>query len=225
MSQYLNSTKMKREGKQHGMVRTYRILPNPKPNTRFITRLDSPPTAGLFTKVSSKPTNHSKFTGKCDKARCSDCRLRPVSKSKNKSKGSFKHFQVMDQSSLKFTGMSATGTLNHLSNCYVYDDDDDDVDDVEYENVVDHVDDVKDENGVDHVDDDHLKDESAVEHVDDVEDKSIAGHVDGDDEVEDANNSCTLDEKEVEYPLRIEQVKEEKYQDEDWCWVEVECCS
>ncbi|XP_058762573.1 uncharacterized protein LOC131635954 [Vicia villosa] len=211
---------MKREGKQHGMVRTYRILPNPKPNTRFVTRLDSPPTAGLFAKVPSKPTNHSKFTGKCNKARCSDCRLHPVSKSKNKSKGSFKHFQVMDQPGLKFRGLSATGTLNHLSNCYMDDDDD-----VEDENVVDHVDDVKDESVVDHVDDDHVKDESVVEHVDDVEDKSIVDHVDNDDEVEDANNSCILEEKEVEYPLRVEQVKEEKYEDEDWCWVEVECCS
>ncbi|CAK8541202.1 unnamed protein product [Lathyrus sativus] len=199
---------MKREGKQHGMVRTYRILPNPNPGTRFVTRFDSPPTAGLFTKVPSKPTNHSKFTGKCGKARCTDCRLHPVSKSKNKSKGSLKHFQVMDQPGLKFTGLSATGTLNHISNWYV------DGDDEEEESVVDHVDDydddVKDESVVDHVDDDDVKDESVVQHVDD-------------DEVEDEKISCTLDEKEVEYPLRVEQVKEEIYEDEDWCFVE--CCS
>ncbi|KAJ1399567.1 hypothetical protein SESBI_30215 [Sesbania bispinosa] len=76
---------MKREGRQHGMVRTFRILPsplNPKPNTRF----DSPPTAGLFTKVPSKPTNHSKFTGKCGTPRCSGCHFHPVCKSKSKTK-------------------------------------------------------------------------------------------------------------------------------------------
>lgn len=84
---------MKREGRQHGMVRTYRIIPspwNPRPETRFINELDFPPTAGLFTKVSSKPTNHSKFTGKCGKPRCSGCRLHPVQKAKDKAKGSHK---------------------------------------------------------------------------------------------------------------------------------------
>ncbi|CAL5191679.1 unnamed protein product [Lathyrus oleraceus] len=222
---------MKREGKQHGMVRTYRVLPNPNHGTRFVTRFDSPPTAGLFTKVPSKPTNHSKFTGKCGKARCTNCRLHPISKSKNKSKGSFKHFQIMDQPGLKFIGLSATGTLNHISNWYVDDDDEED------ESVIDYVDDVKDESVVDHVDDDDVKDESVVDHVDDVKDESVVDHVDDDDvkdesvvehvdDDDDAKNSCTLDEKEVEYPLRVEQVKEEKYEEEeeeDWCLVE--CCS
>jgi hypothetical protein len=129
---------MKREGKQHGMVRTYRILPNPTPGTRFITRFDSPPTAGLFTKVPSKPTNHSKFTGKCGTPQCSGCRLHPVSKSKNKSKGNHKHFRVMEQPDSNLTGLSATGTLNNLSDFYMDDDDDDDDDDVEDERV-DHV--------------------------------------------------------------------------------------
>ncbi|XP_038890912.1 uncharacterized protein LOC120080342 [Benincasa hispida] len=84
---------MKREGRQHGMVRTYRIIPspwNPRPETQFVNELDFPPTAGLFTKVSSKPTNHSKFTGKCSKPRCSGCRLHPVQKAKDKTKGSHK---------------------------------------------------------------------------------------------------------------------------------------
>ncbi|KAA0037631.1 putative Calcium-binding site [Cucumis melo var. makuwa] len=91
---------MKREGRQHGMVRTYRIIPspwNPRPETRFVNELDFPPTAGLFTKVSSKPTNHSKFTGKCSKPRCSGCRLHPVQKAKDKTKGSrkFKFHQLL----------------------------------------------------------------------------------------------------------------------------------
>ncbi|KAJ1399566.1 hypothetical protein SESBI_30214 [Sesbania bispinosa] len=114
---------MKREGRQHGMVRSYLILPsplNPRPNTRIINRFDSPPAAGLFTKVPSKPTNHSKFTGKCDKPRCSGCHLHPVCKSKNKTKGSQKNknWRVMDQPDSNFSGLSATWTLDHLSNRY-----------------------------------------------------------------------------------------------------------
>ena len=70
-----NSTwpKMKREGHQHGMVRTYGILPsllNPRPKTKFINQFDSPSTARLFIWVSSKPTYHSKFTSKCGQPRC-----------------------------------------------------------------------------------------------------------------------------------------------------------
>ncbi|MCI07776.1 hypothetical protein A2U01_0028845 [Trifolium medium] len=160
---------MKREGKQHGMVRTYLILPNPIPGTRFINRFDSPPTAGLFTKVPSKPTNHSKFTGKCCTSRCTGCRFHPVSKSKNKSKGNSKHFRFMDQSDSKLDGLSATGTLNHITNCYM--------------------------------DDAEVEDEK-VDHVDNY-----------------VNYSCTIDEKEVKIPLPIEQIKEEKYEDEDWCLV------
>ena len=49
---------IKREGRQHGMVRTYRILPSPLnqiPETRFVNRFDSATTAaGLFTRVSSR---------------------------------------------------------------------------------------------------------------------------------------------------------------------------
>lgn len=49
------------------MVRTYRILPD-QLNTannklRFVNRIETPPAAGLFAKVSNKPTNHSKSTG------------------------------------------------------------------------------------------------------------------------------------------------------------------
>ncbi|GMN42657.1 hypothetical protein TIFTF001_011862 [Ficus carica] len=84
---------MKREGRQHGMVRTYRILPtplNPRPDTRFINRFDSPATAGLFTRVPSKPTNHSKFTGKCGQPRCNGCHMHPTCKAKDKTKGNQK---------------------------------------------------------------------------------------------------------------------------------------
>ncbi|KAF2539905.1 hypothetical protein F2Q68_00019700 [Brassica cretica] len=70
---------MKREGRQHGVVRTLMVLPselNPRPAKLFVNRFDSPPAFGVFTKVPSKPTNHSKFTGRCER-----------SKSANKSKG------------------------------------------------------------------------------------------------------------------------------------------
>ncbi|MED6164156.1 hypothetical protein PIB30_086962 [Stylosanthes scabra] len=117
---------MRREGRQHGMVRTNMILPsplNPKPKTRAETRLNSPPTAGLFTKVSSKPTNHSKFTGKCRTPRCLCCHLYPACKSKDKTKGTQKNknWWVMDQPDLNFYESSATRMLDHLSN---YGDDD-----------------------------------------------------------------------------------------------------
>ncbi|QCE10865.1 uncharacterized protein LOC114185936 [Vigna unguiculata] len=102
---------MKREGRQHGMVRSYRILPsslNPRPDTRIVTRFDSLPTAGLFVKVSSKPTNHSKFTGKCGTPRCTGCHLHPACKSKGKTKGSQKHklWRVIDEPDSDFFGLS-----------------------------------------------------------------------------------------------------------------------
>ncbi|GAB2213806.1 hypothetical protein Droror1_Dr00018122 [Drosera rotundifolia] len=82
---------MKREGRQHGLVRTYGFLEifskSPSPARHLF---DFPPTAGLFTKVPSKPNNHSKFTNKCSRSRCSSCRSHPVSKSSTKSKKSHK---------------------------------------------------------------------------------------------------------------------------------------
>ncbi|KAJ4845229.1 hypothetical protein Tsubulata_003828 [Turnera subulata] len=84
---------MRREGRPHGMVRTYRILPdpfNPRPDPRAFKSMDSPATAGAFTRVPSKPTNHSKPTGKCGMPRCTDCHVNPPFKSKDKAKGAQK---------------------------------------------------------------------------------------------------------------------------------------
>ncbi|XP_010528196.1 PREDICTED: uncharacterized protein LOC104805351 [Tarenaya hassleriana] len=123
---------MKREGRQHGMVRTYRILPpplNPRPGLTPVNSLTSPPTAGLFTKVPSKPTNHSKFTGKCGQARCLDCHLHPTTKAKVKTKGETKlrsydfasTYKLLTwrvaggRSGSKFSGVSATGILDLMS--------------------------------------------------------------------------------------------------------------
>ncbi|KAJ8750249.1 hypothetical protein K2173_014164 [Erythroxylum novogranatense] len=137
---------MKREGRQHGMVRTYTILPSPwnsGPHSKFINRFDSPPTAGMFTRVQLKPTGHSKFTGKCGRPRCNGCHLNPCCKSKDKAKGNHKlrsldvvsdyrllSWRVVDgRPGLKFSGFSATGILDHLANDY----EDDDVDDSVFE--------------------------------------------------------------------------------------------
>ncbi|CAA7055201.1 unnamed protein product [Microthlaspi erraticum] len=132
---------MKREGKQHGMVRTYRVLPpslNPRPESKLVNSLTCRPTAGLFTKVTSKPTNHSKFTGKCGQARCLECRMHPITKSKVKTKGSSKvrsndvtyemlTWQVPSgggtRPGLKLSGFSATGILDLMSDDYGYDHD------------------------------------------------------------------------------------------------------
>ncbi|KAI3408992.1 uncharacterized protein J3R85_019869 [Psidium guajava] len=131
---------MKREGRQHGTVRSYRILPapwNPRPSSKFVNRFESPPAAGLFAKVPSRPTNHSKFTGKCTRPRCTDCHLHPACKSKDKTKGNNKNksfnavsshrlisWRVVDgRPGLNYSGFSATGLADHLANAYKdYDD-------------------------------------------------------------------------------------------------------
>ncbi|XP_050230949.1 uncharacterized protein LOC126679966 [Mercurialis annua] len=118
---------MKREGRQHGMVRTCRILPspfNPSPHTTFINRLESPPTAGLFSKVRPRPTNHSKFTGKCGKPRCNECHMNPSSKSKDKTKGTHKMKSGDGLSNFtSMSGFSAAGVLDHIDDVDFYDHD------------------------------------------------------------------------------------------------------
>ncbi|GKV41290.1 hypothetical protein SLEP1_g48841 [Rubroshorea leprosula] len=133
---------MKREGRQYGMVRTYYIPPPPLNLRRDVNlsrrKIDSPATAGLFTKVSPKPTNHSKFTGKCGKARCGGCHMHPVCKSKDKTKGNHRHrstdmhenYQVMDgRPGLNFSGLSVSAVLEHLASNHHDHDEDDEVDD------------------------------------------------------------------------------------------------
>ncbi|XP_011098799.1 uncharacterized protein LOC105177376 [Sesamum indicum] len=123
---------MKREGRQHGMVRNYPVLSTPlepRPRRRILNELTSPPTADLFTKVSTKPTNHSKFTGKCGRPMCRGCHSHPVSKSRDKAKGAQKiksasdvvsnyrliTWRVVDaRPGLKLTGFSATSVLDYI---------------------------------------------------------------------------------------------------------------
>ncbi|XVF60132.1 hypothetical protein PTKIN_Ptkin08bG0019300 [Pterospermum kingtungense] len=137
---------MKREARQPSMLRNCRVLPsswNQKPKTRPVQRLGSLQVAGLFFDVPSKPINHSKFTGKCGRPQCLECHLNPVSKSKNKTKGTQKFktsnmvagprlitWRVLDrQPGLNFSGFSATEILEHLYNVNEEDDIDDHVND------------------------------------------------------------------------------------------------
>ncbi|XP_050380042.1 uncharacterized protein LOC126797457 [Argentina anserina] len=130
------NSERERESRQHGMVQ-YRVLPallNPRPETRHVNEFDSVPTAGLFTRVSRRPNNHSKYTSKCihSKPRCNGCRIHPASKSKDKTEGNQKlkssdvvtnhrlvTWRVVDgQIGLNFSGLSATGLLDKLSSDY-----------------------------------------------------------------------------------------------------------
>ncbi|RID61062.1 hypothetical protein BRARA_E00238 [Brassica rapa] len=52
-----------------------------------MNRLDSPPASREFTKVPSKPTNHSKFTGKNERSKYSNCHVSPAMMSADTSKG------------------------------------------------------------------------------------------------------------------------------------------
>ncbi|KAK1257877.1 hypothetical protein QJS04_geneDACA020378 [Acorus gramineus] len=108
---------MKREGRQHGMVRSHIILPpsDPRPsNCRVINAVEGPPIAGQFVKVPSKPTNHSKFTGRCRKPMCNTCHDNPVGKSKDKAKGNTK-FKSFDTSKINnFSGSAAAEALHCL---------------------------------------------------------------------------------------------------------------
>ncbi|KAF3444516.1 hypothetical protein FNV43_RR14208 [Rhamnella rubrinervis] len=197
---------MKREGRQHGMVRTHRILPsplNPRPSTRFVNQFDSPTTAGLFAKVSSKPTNHSKFTGKCGQPRCAGCHLHPACKSKDKTKGTHKtkssDVVVEGRQRLNFSGYSATGILDQLSGHCVDDDHDHDDDDSA---VNEHDGSYGDGNVVQNVSSDPIK--SNIETINEDGD-----HGNDDDDVDDDPMSfCN-----VGYAL--DQVEG----DEDWCLV------
>lgn len=65
---------MRREGRQHGLVRTYRILPPPL-NPRLVNNSStSPSTAALFTRLPSKPTkaNRKLWSGQVHWLRSND---------------------------------------------------------------------------------------------------------------------------------------------------------
>ncbi|CAI9106366.1 OLC1v1005504C1 [Oldenlandia corymbosa var. corymbosa] len=126
---------MKREGRQHGMVLTYRFEQYSwgRNNT---TPSSSSQAGPPFTRASQNPTNHSKFTGKCRWPRCGHCHTHPVEKSRYKAKGTHKlkcsdvltnhrlvKWRVVDlrlalapgSAGLKLTGSSAREILDHLA--------------------------------------------------------------------------------------------------------------
>ncbi|XP_023635306.1 uncharacterized protein LOC111829682 [Capsella rubella] len=210
---------MKREGKQHGMVRTYRVLPpslNPRPESKLVNPLTSRPTAGLFTKVPSKPTNHSKFTGKCGQARCLECHMHPITKSKVKTKGSSKvrsndvtykmlTWQVAAggaaRPGLKLSGFSATGILDLMSDDYGYDHD------YEY-------DDEEEE-----YDDDENRGSAVVEEIVKIQ----SDDDDGDAETEEDKSRDDDDEERMSFcdvgmMMMMDHVEE--FDEEGWCLVE-----
>eukprot|EP01018_Ginkgo_biloba_P021715 Gb_05015 [translate_table: standard] len=76
---------MKREGRQHGHVITHVTVRDRE------VRNSARDGSGCRQKMPSKPTNHSKFTGKCGRARCRGCHLDSVNKSKPKTKGEQKN--------------------------------------------------------------------------------------------------------------------------------------
>ncbi|KAK9061686.1 hypothetical protein SSX86_018869 [Deinandra increscens subsp. villosa] len=121
---------MKREGRQHGVVRTHPILPTPLARQRrYVKTVDSASVAGLFTKVSRKPTNQSKFTGKCGTPRCLGCHTHPVCRSKDKAKGTMKLRSIGSDCP---SGSSAIDALAYLARDGGYDQEDA-IDDYDYD--------------------------------------------------------------------------------------------
>jgi hypothetical protein len=121
-------TRMKREGKHHGNAKSH-----PNKTARYIEKL---PSASIETHADQlqllhpKPTNGSRFTGKCKKPRCKSCHYHPVTKSKDKTKGSYKlkscdvalnhrlvSWRVVgdDSGILDYKGVSASAVLKDLA--------------------------------------------------------------------------------------------------------------
>ncbi|KAJ3683170.1 hypothetical protein LUZ60_013397 [Juncus effusus] len=117
---------MKREGRHHGNAKSQRSK-----TPRYIEKL---PAIGGFESravvTRPAPSNGSKFTGKCKKARCKSCHYHPVTKSKDKTKGTYKlkscdvalnHKLVSwriagdDLGMLKYKGVSASAVLKDLA--------------------------------------------------------------------------------------------------------------
>jgi hypothetical protein len=119
---------MKREGKHHGNVKSH-----PNKTAQYLEKL---PSASVKTHADQlqllhpKPANGSRFTGKCKKPRCKSCHYHPVTKSKDKTKGSYKlkscdvalnhrlvSWRVVgnDSGILDYKGLSASAILKDLA--------------------------------------------------------------------------------------------------------------
>jgi hypothetical protein len=63
---------------------------------RILNKLETVPTTKFMTKVSSKPTNHSRYTSRCHRPRCYgcndwSCHNYPINKARIKAKGKHKN--------------------------------------------------------------------------------------------------------------------------------------
>ncbi|KVH92821.1 uncharacterized protein LOC112515080 [Cynara cardunculus var. scolymus] len=127
---------MKREGRQHGFVGCYYV---PPPNLCRRKMVDPATARGCFVKVPNKPTNLSKFTGRCRHpyTGCKCCHITPASKSKDKIKGTMKLRSIDSGNNLTkyYSGTSVTGVLAFLAHENGYNDNDDD-DDYDYQGTL-----------------------------------------------------------------------------------------
>ncbi|KAH8519348.1 hypothetical protein H0E87_000950 [Populus deltoides] len=110
---------MRREGRPHGMVRAYAVLPppwDPKPGgERKFNKFDTPTTAGLFTKAKHKTKGSHKV------------KSQDVLSNSN---AQFIAWRVVNgRHGSNLSGFSATGMLNHLASTGDHDYADDEVDD------------------------------------------------------------------------------------------------
>lgn len=119
---------MKREGKHHGNAKSH-----PNKTARYLEKIPSTTVeirADQLQLLHPKPTNGSRFTGKCKKPRCKSCHYHPVTKSKDKAKGSYKlkscdvalnhrlvSWRVVgdDMGILDYKGASASAVLKDLA--------------------------------------------------------------------------------------------------------------
>ncbi|KAI3670104.1 hypothetical protein L6452_41734 [Arctium lappa] len=124
---------MKRDGRQHGFVTCYHVPPPQLcRRTRFNKMVDSAAAREQFIKVPNKPTNLSKFTGRCRHpySGCKCCHINPAYKSKDKTKGTMKLRSMDSENRLTkyYSGNSVTGVLAYLAYENGYNDDHDDYD-------------------------------------------------------------------------------------------------
>lgn len=110
---------MKKEGRQHSVVRSFPIFPTPLSQQRNVKNVDS----ASGTKVSRKPTNQPKFNRKCGTPRYAGYHIYTASKSNDKAKGTMK--STSDHRLIGCPhGASAADTLAYLAS-YISNDDHD----------------------------------------------------------------------------------------------------
>ncbi|XP_042456832.1 uncharacterized protein LOC122041265 [Zingiber officinale] len=113
---------MRQKGRHHGMVIFYEKMPSDLSkrivnkvdkmpsdlSKRIVNKVDGVPTRALVTKVPPKPTNHSRYTSRCRRPRCTGCHSHPVQKARLKTKGKNKD---RDQ---KLVSSALTGPVSGL---------------------------------------------------------------------------------------------------------------